>query len=356
MNCIFLLSGDYPDLAKEEILSLFDVKEYSLSNRLLIADLKNDLSSLMRLGKRLALTKGIYKLLFECKAGELADIMKKYDWNSIYKDNFCLRINEIKKIVSPRNHFFADYSEKNLAGYIWNALKKPSVNLENPKTKIELFFIKHNVYCGLLLHTNNEDFESRSPHLRAFPHPGSLAPKVARALVNLTGIKENETLLDPFCGTGGFLIEAGLMGIKAMGYDINRIMSKGCRENMKNLKIKNFKIFSANALRILHKFDYVATDLPYGLNSNALLEYKKLSWKKYRINKKIQKENFQSEIENFYLMFLKNLKKILKKKAVITFPSYVNYKSLLKAAGFKIEKEFSIYVHRSLTRRIVKIE
>ena len=70
----------------------------------------------------------------------------------------------------------------------------------------------------------------------------------------------------------------------------------------------------------------------------------------------VYKKDFYKNLEGFYLMFLKNLRKKLKKKAVIVFPNYVNYKKILKLSRFKIENEFSIYVHRSLTRKIVKIK
>jgi len=41
MKYIFLLSGDFIDLAKEEIISLFEIKNCKDNNKLLIADLKN---------------------------------------------------------------------------------------------------------------------------------------------------------------------------------------------------------------------------------------------------------------------------------------------------------------------------
>ena len=84
MKYIFLLSGDYIDLAKEEIISLFDSIDYKLVNNLSIIDLKNDTKSINKLSQRLALTKSIYKLLFECKVNELIKIMQNYEWNSIY--------------------------------------------------------------------------------------------------------------------------------------------------------------------------------------------------------------------------------------------------------------------------------
>ncbi len=44
-----------------------------------------------------------------------------------------------------------------------------------------------------------------------------MSPKLARCMVNLTGVKENDLVLDPFCGTGGILIEAGIMGARVIG-------------------------------------------------------------------------------------------------------------------------------------------
>ena len=348
MKCIFLLSGDYIDLAKEEICSLFKVVGSKSNGRLFIANIKNNEKEIKELSKRLALTKGVYRILFECKIDELVKSMNKYDWSSVYKDNFCLRINAF-------NH---GYSEKYLAKYVWRSVKNPKVDLENPKTLIEIFIVDDEAYCGLLIFHNSENFELRKPHLRPFPHPSSMHPKLARALVNISGVKEGEVLLDPFCGTGGFLIEAGLIGIKAIGYDISKNMAKGCKDNLKHFGIKKFTIKNKNASEITDKFDCVVTDLPYGLNSNIYLKYSKKSIdeKSNKINLKINKTTQIKNIEKFYLKFLKKLRKILKKKAVIIFPSYVNYKKLLKTAKFGIEREFEIYVHRSLTRKIVKIE
>ena len=373
MKHIFLLSGDYPDMAKEEILSLLDLKKAKLAGRLLIADLNGIL--LKNQSKRLALTKSIFKVLFECNIENIEESMKSFDWNSAYKYNFCIRIyfmdgikdnsiknNKIqknKKATSGSKHDrsnpLAAFSEKNLAKYIWRSVKKPKVELENPKTLIQLFISKNKAYCGLLIYGNHEDFESRKPNLRPFSSPTSLHPKLARALVNLTGIESEEILIDPFCGSGGFLIEAGLMNIKTIGYDINRIMIEGCKKNLEYFKISNCRLKTRNAIDINDKFDCLVTDLPYGLNSNVVSEYHKGNWKLGRINKKIQKEGFTKDLEEFYLQFLKNLRKKLRKKAVIIFPNYADYRSLLKKSGFRIEKEFSNYVHGSLTRKIVKV-
>lgn len=369
MTHIFLLAGDYIKLGIEEVLSLFDFKNYKFFDRLLIVELKNNRNTLNKIFRRLALTKSIYKLLFECKVNDIKKYMKNFDWNFVYKDSFCLRINyinhyknsitkkSIKNETKNNKKSIQKYSEENLAGYIWDSVRHPKVDLSNPKTKIELFIADDKIYCGLLIFENKENFEKRKAHLRPFSHPSSLHPKVARALVNITEIKEQETLLDPFCGTGGFLVEAALMKVKVIGYDISKNMIKGCKENLRYFRIKKDKIINKNALKINKKFDYAVTDLPYGLNSNVYLQYNKKSITKNsnKINLKIKKNNQIKNLEQFYLKFLKTLRKAMKKKAVVIFPSYVNYKRLLKASKFNIEREFSIYVHRSLARNVVKV-
>ena len=346
MKFLFFISGDYIELGRQEVIHLFQIKKPKYSGRIIVSELNDSILNSRK--QRLALTKKIYKVLFECNRKDLIKSVKEFDWNSIFEKSFCVRSTKLKNAKS-------DYSEKQLASHIWRKLNNPKVDLENAKTNIEFFVSREKIHCGLLQFENHEEFESRKSHKRPFPHPSSLHPKIARALVNITGIKENEILLDPFCGMGGLLIESSLMGIKSVGYDISKIMAEGCKQNLKFFKIKNSRVMVKNALNIDKKFDYVATDLPYGLNSNVCTSNENGDWKDHRLNRKIDKKDFEAKLEIFYLKFLVNLRKKLRKKAVIVFPNYVDYRKLLKKSKFKIEKEFSNYVHKSLTRKIVKM-
>jgi tRNA (guanine10-N2)-dimethyltransferase len=351
MKLIFLLSGDYIQLAKEEIASVIHIGESKLKARILIAD--SDDRYLIKKSKRLALTKGIYGYLFECGIKDLVSKIKGLDFTSYYKDSFCLRVmnftqNNKKSALNDKkieNNFI---SERELGAIIFDSLKNPKVDLFNPKTLFQVFVDGNKAYFGVLIKKFDYKFDFRKPHLRPFSHPGSLHPKLAKALINISGITEENTLVDPFCGTGGFLIESSLMGIKSKGYDINQYMVNGCDANISHFKIKDSKAAKMDALKIKGKIDYVITDLPYGLNSNAFAKTNK-------INLKIQKKEFLKNLEKFYLDFLIVLRKCLRYKAVIVFPNYVNYKKIIKKSGFKIEKEFSDYVHGSLTRKVARI-
>ncbi len=309
MKKIYVLSKENVDLAKEEVLALTGPQKYELYKHFLIVNTKE------RLEQRLAYTKAIYKFLFLCEEKELIKNIKKFNWKKVYKKNFCLRVHNKK------------YSEKDLASYIWRKLKNPKVNLENPKTKIELFFVNRKFLAGLLMKEIKEPFDKRKAHLRPELHPTSLHPKLARCSINLTGIKKGN-LLDPFCGSGGILIEAGLIGLMPTGYDIDEKMLARAKKNLKHYKTKKFKLEKKDALSLKNKIDYIVTDLPYGKSSGKL------------------------DLVGFYLSFLKTLKMVLKKKAVLVFPNFVNYKALIKKSGLKLRKEFSIYIHKSLTRKI----
>jgi len=72
---------------------------------------------------------------------------------------------------------------------------------------------------------------------------GMLPPKLARLMVNLTGIDGNgKTLLDPFCGSGTVLMEAGLVGFsKIIAGDINEVAISDTEANQDWLIAQNLK-------------------------------------------------------------------------------------------------------------------
>ncbi len=312
MKLMLVLSKQNILMSKQEATNLIELKKPKLDENILIGD-----TEFSELFPRLAYTKTVLQYLFDCKTSELAKCMKSFDWNSVYEKNFCLRI------------FGSDeYKEAKLAGHIWNSVKNPKVNLDNPKTQFELHFTGKRVYCGKLLWENTEKFEDRRAHLRPELMPTSLHPRLARALVNLTGAKGSETIIDPFCGTGGILMEAGLMRLNAAGSDINPIIVRKCLLNLKHYKLK-IAVTEQDALKAKGKYDYFATDLPYGKNTGRM------------------------NLEKLYSAFLKKLKKTMKKRAVVVFPGNVKYKPLIRAAKLKIESEFSHYIHKSMTKKIV---
>ncbi len=54
-----------------------------------------------------------------------------------------------------------------------------------------------------------------------YPYKGKFHPQMIRALLNIIGLKEGDTVLDPFLGSGTTALEAQLLGINSVGIDIS---------------------------------------------------------------------------------------------------------------------------------------
>jgi tRNA (guanine10-N2)-dimethyltransferase len=79
-------------------------------------------------------------------------------------------------------------------------------------------------------------------------------------------------VLDPFCGTGGILMEAGLMGMRVVGGDLEEKMIDGTKSNLDFVGVEEPLLFNGDVgdLPVWLKgsqdviVDSVATDPPYG--------------------------------------------------------------------------------------------
>ena len=114
-------------------------------------------------------------------------------------------------------------------------------------------------------------FGGRRPTDRPFFQPGSMAPMDARALANVAGAAPGRTILDPMCGTGGTLIEAGLVGADVVGTDAQWKMVRGTAANLDALVAGvETAVARADATRLPLRdgvVDGVVFDAPYGRQS-----------------------------------------------------------------------------------------
>ncbi len=208
------------------------------------------------------------------------------------------------------------------------------VDINNPNTEIRVVMSDKRWYVGKkIVEINRSDFENRKVQYRPFFSPVSLHPRLARAIVNLSSVKQGETLLDPFCGTGGILIEAGLIGINIIGSDIKREMVEGSKKNLETYRIRNYKLYNCDVGDIesyVGDVQAVVTDFPYGRASTTNRE----------------------QLNGLYTRAFKSIDSVLEsgRKAVVTLP---NLKYVELGKHFLELKELHTYrVHRSLTRYI----
>lgn len=56
-----------------------------------------------------------------------------------------------------------------------------------------------------------------------YPYKGKFHPQMIRALLNIIGLEQGDTVLDPFIGSGTTAVEAQLLGINCVGIDISPV-------------------------------------------------------------------------------------------------------------------------------------
>ncbi|MSR86065.1 hypothetical protein EXS74_01560 [Candidatus Woesearchaeota archaeon] len=293
---IFELSRDNLALAQQEVLSLAKPKTHKLIGNLLICKANFDYS-------RLAYTNLVLEEIF------IDTKIPKVNWQKYYKENFCIRSNITAK-------------EKELAPIIWYAIKNPKVSM-NAKSEFWFYYIEDHIICGKKLYQREEKFQKRRPDLRPGFFPISLKPKLARAIVNLSGVKKG-TIWDPFCGTGGILLEASLIGLKAIGTDIDPMMIRAAKQNFEKYECKA-KVSIADARTEKVKCKAIVCDPPYGRRASTKKE----------------------DVETLYKEFLEHVY------------SFVDTVVLMSPNTIKIQTKYLVtwqteeFVHGSLTRRIM---
>ena len=317
MVLLFVLSKQHLDLAVAEVLSIAKTCTYEQHEHLFLVDCTYSKKFL-----RLAYTKKICKVLFFCVPSQFEKKFNDFNFKKVYVKSFSARI-------FGKEH--VPFSERTLGGNIGKMLVTPLVNLKHPTTAFELHTLKNFFVMSTLVHEFTYSFDDRKGHKRPSLHPSTLHPQLARCLVNLTGI-EHGKILDPFCGSGGILLEAGLLGFEPIGYDIDPEMIIRARKNLDYFHLKNYMLACKDATTIHQPFSYMATDLPYGVNT------KKVSY------------------DTLYNSFLTVVKKYCRKKAVICFPDFFDYNPLLKKLQLTKQYEFTYYLHKSLSKKIVVID
>lgn len=328
MKFIFELSKEHPVIPQSEVVSCLDSEDYKyqvieFNTDVIVVDISCDTDELRNIASRLSHSFFIGKMVFSTST-DLETI------KSLALDNPIDDMGSIAVRCKNRSSLIDSQAILKVLADIYTINR--TVKLQNPEVEVRAIITDSKVYIGVKKFAiDRQQFEKRKVQFRPFFSPISLHPKLARALVNLSEIKPGETLLDPFCGTGGILIEAGLIGTKLVGSDIDNKLVEGCRENLDFYKIKNYNLFCTdigNVAEYVSNIDAVVTDLPYGKSTTTKGE----------------------EIKSLYSRAFNSISKVLKDdgKAVIGIPD----KSLLKLSkdNLEIKAIYPVKTHNSLTR------
>jgi len=318
MKLIFELSGENLTLPLAELGCAGTV----LDNRLQVAIVE---SSDISAAHRLAMTHRVLEYLGECEPDLAAfkDLLRILSLET--KQPFAGRAKKIHGGSNSPNRS----SQKEFERMIGTMIAGP-VCLKHPEVEYRAILSEDRCYFGKVLFTfERSSFDVRNPGKRDFFHPGVMMPRMARTLVNIAGVVPGDHMLDPFCGTGGILIEGHLIGARVIGSDFDTLMVLGSRQN-----IEGSDLMVADAIRLPiddHAIDAVVTDFPYGQSVC------------------IKKTD---SMERLYGDALEEIHRVLKKgrRAVVVTHQDI---SPIAAEYFAVIQRHEQRVHKSLTRRII---
>ncbi len=318
MKLIFELSGENPTLPFAELGCVGTI----LDQRLQVAVLEAMDPPAVR---RLAMTHCVLEYLGECASDLAAFRHLLQDLAIETGQTFSGRVKKVHGHSNDRN----TCSQKEFERMIGTMISGP-VSLKKPEKEYRAILSENRCYFGKVLFTfDRGSYDVRNPGKRDFFHPGVMMPRMARTLVNIARVQPDDTILDPFCGTGGILIEADLLGARAIGSDFDRLMVEGSRQNISG---SDLMLADATHLPFFdHVIDAVVTDFPYGQSVC------------------IRKSD---TMETLYGNALEEIARVLKnkKRAVVVTHRDI---SPIAAEYFTVLERHEQRVHKSLTRRIL---
>lgn len=329
----FFVLGRNPNLSAAEIFSYLEKEEINVNtykikgNGLLIdVDKKINASEIInKLGGTIAV--GIVLL-----SGNKEDVLRDVKEKIIYRGR------EIKVIYSLLNFSSGEIEEEVLSAMKENFRKEGlkarfkgvggtvkmqsgGIVLGSPskimRRDMNYFVFEHKeIEFGVLeAYADVRETEKREMGKPERREELAISPRLARILINLSQIKEKGTLLDTFCGIGAVLQEALLMGINAVGIEINSDAAASAKKNIEWL-IKNYKIGAewsvinqdSRKVQIREEVSGIATEPSFG----------KL-FKKMPATEEAKK--MIEEFEKLMIDVLNNVKKYVKKGGKIAFTS-----------------------------------
>jgi tRNA (guanine10-N2)-dimethyltransferase len=324
MRLAFELSGESESIPRAEVLAIFSGLVIQEIERIMVMDVEiYD----QQLADRLAMTHAVIEVKDTC-AQKLTSIYQAAKNIELPRVSVAVRA----KRIGP------GLRSVDVEATIGKALAERGfeINLVRPQLIVRAILSENVCIIGkTLTQINRSQFESRRPRFRPYFYPGVLLPRIARAAVNLSGIKAYELIFDPFCGTGGLLLEAGLVGAKVLGSDVDSRMVFGTKMNLDYFDIGN-TLLVQDAMQLALQdecVDAVTTDLPYGRSVSIHAQ----------------------SIGQLTEIALDEILRVLKSDARAVLISHNPIEREVLDVGFTIEGRHTQYVHKSLTREIVVV-
>jgi tRNA (guanine10-N2)-dimethyltransferase len=338
----FLLSGEHETLPFAELEAILEsegIAYTEVQRHSQVLRLDTSMEAVKAVKARAALTRICCQELFSSKA-LFAEIVKATQ--SVCLDNF-LHAHErfairVRRVREAAPNLVSMKLEQKLGELFLSKVKGARVNLKHPEKTFFGTITDTSFILGLkLAEISPSPFMQRRPKKRPFFHPSAMPAKLARCMVNLAEPRKGDLLLDPFCGTGSFLMEAGIIGCRVLGFDASKHMAKGTLRNLRRFNIDYEGIAVAEAKHLpLAEVDCIVTDPPYGRSASTM---------GYTTQELIRR--FLARLNGTVVPGL---------RICMAAPKRVHINKIGRRLGFRHIQSHFVYVHRSLTREIMVLE
>ena len=321
------LGGENTNLGKYEALELLKFKKYNPKiefdyGKRIILSTSNEIED--NIMNRLSMTRRISKIIFTSKKNNLLMALKALEKIHIGKNSFAIR-----QIGSQNLN-----DEKTIIRIGEKISSENKTDLRNPQVTVLLYY-EERIFISLnykLWETGYKKCLNHHISNRPYFSPISIHPRIARAMVNLSNCNSEEPLIDPFCGTGGILIEGADMGIEVTGIDLKEKMIEFTKGNLKHYGFKA-KLINSDFREINNQnFSSIVCDPPYGIASTT------------------GGEDINDLMERCMNLFQKKMYKNQRLVIAVSNPD------IAKNPSFNLIHKFEWYIHKSLTRHIIVLE
>lgn len=327
MDLAIELSGEHPELARAEagaVVETLGGQILETWDRVVVASGELDP---VRLADRLALAWRVIQVAATGPPTEDA-IAELADQVPLDGQRFAVRCSRLADGIASE---LPDAVARSLGARL---AERGTVDLTDPERTVRVLLGADRALVGVEdALVDRSAYQARHPQARPFTSPVSTHPRLARAQVNLARAPPDSRIWDPFCGTGGLVLEAALAGYTAVGSDLDPGMIEGAQENL--------EAFGAEAELVEGDVDAVAehlapvaavvTDPPYGRSSTTHRE----------------------ALADLYRRFFQAAERVLAPggRVVVVLPD--REQGLSAAEGFELVEEHAWKVHGSLTRHLL---
>ncbi len=290
-------------------------------------------------------------------SGKIEDIEQNLNQQELYMGEE----NKTYYSVNAYNTDIDDYVLEYLKDYfkrikVKAILKKDIEPSRLAKKELEteiLDIVIYKNYIGKTVATTNpKEIKERDLGRPNVDYMKTISIRLAKILINLSQVKEKETLVDPFCGSGTVLQEAIIKGINAIGLDSDSNSIKQSKDNLEWVKqhyeakgqYQLIKLDSRKMASVIKEADAIVTEPymgPYIKKLPTMTEARELTL----------------ELTDLYTTVINQAARMLhtEKRIVMIVPRIrtrenskvlIDFKSIIENAGFRSVYEPILYAYK----------